>query len=437
VDGFGNAYITGRTYSSDFPTENPYQTDQGDADAFVTKLNSLGNSLVYSTYLGGGDSDESAAITVDNSGNAYITGHTESSDFPTENPYQTNQGDADAFVTKLNSLGNDLVYSTYLGGSSTDRSYAISADSSGNAYIAGWTFSSDFPTQGEYQTDQGDADAFVTKLNSSGDNLIYSTYLGGSLNDYGYAISVDSSGNAYIVGNTQSADFPTEGEYQTFQGVSDAFMTKLNSTGNGLVYSTYLGGSDQELGLGISIDGFGNAYITGRTYSSDFPTENPYQTDQDDADAFVTKLNSLGNNLIYSTYLGGSHYEKGQAISLDSSGNAYITGNTQSADFPTENPYQLDQGGVDVFVTKLSGTCDCMPGDANNTGTHNILDCTYLISYLYKGGPAPVPYEVCSGDANKTCGINILDVTYLINYLYKGGPPPCSCEEWVAACGQP
>ncbi|MFC1476226.1 SBBP repeat-containing protein [Candidatus Zixiibacteriota bacterium] len=304
VDGSGNAYITGITLSSDYPTVGEYQTFQGSSDVFVTKLNSSGNALVYSTYLGGNDHDMGYGIAVDGSGNAYVTGRTESSDFPTENPYQVDfgGGDLDAIVTKLNNAGNALIYSTYLGGSDMDAGYGIAVDGSGNAYITGETTSSDFPTENPYQVDFGGGydDAFVTKLDNSGNALVYSTYLGGSSKDRGNGISVDGAGNAYITGGTSSSDFPTEGEYQTNQGDDDGFVTKLNSTGNDLVYSTYLGGSSDEWygdGCGdIAVDGSGNAYITGTTASSDYPTVGEYQTDQGGGDAFVTKIGEGDDN---------------------------------------------------------------------------------------------------------------------------------------------
>ena len=358
IDDSGNAYIGGYTNSSDFPTEGPYQTAQGNMDAFVTKLNSEGNGLVFSTYLGGSGSDHGTGISLDNTNHAYIVGFTESSDYPTKNEYQSDQSGRDVFITKLGIEGDTLVYSTYLGGGGIDNGTAIAVDDFGNAYITGSTFSTDFPTEEAYQTYPGgsDCDAFVTKLYSSGDSLVYSSYLGGANDvDEGHAITVDTYGNAYITGRTWSSDFPVEGEYQIYQGneSSDAFVTKFNSDGSDLVYSTFLGGFDADRGIGISIDAEGNAYVTGTTNSSDFPTEAEFQTYQGDYDAFVTKFNSAGNALVFSTYLGGDDEDTGHSIAVDISGNAYITGFTSSTDFPTENEYQTDQGDRDVFVTKI------------------------------------------------------------------------------------
>jgi hypothetical protein len=305
VDGSGNAYVTGYTFSTNFPTQNPYQTDQPSMDIFITKLSPSGNSLVYSTYLGGNDYDEGIDIAVNGSGNAYITGSTSSTNFPTQNSYQTDQPGLDAFVTKLSPSGNSLVYSTYLGGNDDDQGNGIAVDGSGSAYITGKTNSTNFPTQNPYQTDQPDGDAFVTKLSPSGNSLVYSTYLGGSSADEGWDIAIDSNGNAYIAGSTSSTNFPTQDPYQTDQPDWDAFVTKLSPSGNSLVYSTYLGGNYDDRGYGVAVDGSGSAYATGYTSSTNFPTQNPYQTDQPNYDAFVTKFSPSGNSLIYNTYLGG------------------------------------------------------------------------------------------------------------------------------------
>jgi len=269
-------------------------------DAFATKLSNSGSTLSYSTYLGGGSSDVGEGIAVDDAGNAYVVGYTTSSNFPTQNPYQSDYhiGNDDAFVTKVDTMqsGNDsLIYSTYLGGSSRDNAYDVTVDSSGNAYVTGLTFSSNFPIQNSYDSSLGGSkDAFVTKIDttqSGNDSLVYSTSLGGGSGDEGYDIAVDSSGNAYVTGKTRSPDFPTLNPYQGSHGGGndDAFVTKLSSSGNTLVYSTYLGGDGYDDGCGIAVDSSGNAYVTGLTYSSNFPTLNPYQSSHGGGewDAFV------------------------------------------------------------------------------------------------------------------------------------------------------
>jgi len=369
VDSSGNAYVTGQTSSTDFPTVNPFQaTNHGGYDAFVAKLNAAGSALVYSTYLGGSNNDWDQGIAVDSSGNAYVTGQTSSTDFPTVNPFQATNKAAigtTAFVSKLNSTGSALVYSTYLGGSSQDFGIGIAVDSSGDAYVTGYTYSTDFPTANALQATCDNCsltapDAFVAKLNSVGSALVYSTYLGGSGLDEGSGITVDSSGNAYVTGYTESTDFPTANPFQAHcdncsGNNGDAFVAKLNSAGSALAYSTYLGGSSWDAGYGIVVDSSGNAYVTGQTDSTDFPTANPFQANyQANGDAFVAKLNAAGSALVYSTYLGSSLYE-GWGIAVDSSGNTYVTGQTYSTDFPTVNPIQASYGGDgDAFVAKIS-----------------------------------------------------------------------------------
>ncbi|MGD0199850.1 MAG: SBBP repeat-containing protein, partial [Bryobacteraceae bacterium] len=268
--------------------------------------------LVYSTYLGGSNYERVYGIAVDGAGSAYVTGYTQSTDFPTQSPHQATlrtapgvQVAVDVFVTKLTPAGNALVYSTYLGGSDQDEGYGIAVDAAGSAYIVGSTQSTNFPIQSAYQaTYQVGGAAFVTKLSPAGNALIYSTYLGGA---DGRGIAVDAAGSAYVTGYTQSSNFPTQSPYQaTFQGYFDAFVTKLTPVGNALVYSTYLGGSWDDGGDGIAVDGAGSAYVTGYTGSTNFPTQSPYQaTLQGSQNAFVTKLTPAGNALSYSTYLGG------------------------------------------------------------------------------------------------------------------------------------
>jgi hypothetical protein len=372
VDSVGNAYITGTTYSTDFPTMNPLQPNCGDGggtceagDAFVAELNPAGSALVYSTYLGGYYNDQAYGIAVDGSGNAYVTGDTTSSDFPTMNPLQpTFGGGIDAFVSKLNPTGSALVYSTYLGGSAGDFGQAIAVDSSGNAYVAGYTSSTNFPTMNPLQPTYGggNTDAFVAQLNSTGSVLVYSTYLGGSADDFTGGIAVDGSGNAYVAGWTSSTNFPTMNPLQPANaGRSDAFVAQLNPTGSALLYSTYLGGSGDDEAEHIAVDSSGNPYVTGATNSTNFPTMNPLQPAfGGGGDAFVTKLNAPGSALVYSTYLGGGGLDTGYGLAVDSAGNAYVTGVTSSSNFPTMNPLQPACGdgntcnAGDAFVTKIA-----------------------------------------------------------------------------------
>ena len=327
------------------------------------------------TYVGGGGTDQAFAIAVDASSNVYLTGNTTSTNFPTTvgafdstcgSDGTCDGGLSDAFVVKLNSTLSAPVYSTYLGGSGTDAGRDIVVDSSGNAYVTGFTNSSDFPTSlGAFQTTCGGGapcnnDAFVVKLDGTGARD-YGTYLGGADSDVGLGITVDSSGNAYVTGGTFSADFPTTaGAAQTtLGGGRDAFVTKLNATGTApLTYSTYLGGSGDDVGNAIVVDSAGAAYVTGSTNSIDFPTLGAFQTtigSVDGAtDAFVTKIKADGSAKVYSTYLGGSKSDEGLDITVDSSGDAYITGATSSGNFPKTGTFTFSGTTTQAFLTELN-----------------------------------------------------------------------------------
>lgn len=376
VDSASNVYVTGDTLSTDFPLAKPLQRASGGAaDVFVAKLSADGSKLLYSTYLGGSDGDVGCGIAVDLAGNVYVTGDTLSTDFPLANPLQrASAGAADVFVTKLNADGSKLLYSTYLGGSDGDKGQGIGVDIFGNAYVTGYTNSTDFPTanavQGAFAG--GNSDAFVLKLNPSGSALIYSTYLGGGNDrpDSGTAIAVDSAGCAYVTGFTNSSDFPTVKPLQPFRGPTDVFVAKLNPSGSALIYSTHLGGGADDEGMGIAVDASGNAYVTGHTESLNFPTTAgalstgcvaipvpiPIGNICSGGDAFISKVSPDGSTLVYSTYLNGRSFEVGRSIAVDSAGSAYVTGFTGSPDFPAVNPVQKAFGGgdYDAFVVKLN-----------------------------------------------------------------------------------
>jgi hypothetical protein len=380
VDSAGNLYVCGDTTSTNFPTANPIQASFGGGtagarDGFVTKINSTGTAIVYSTYLGGnangaanGD-DRCFGIAVDASGNAYVSGETHSQNFPTANAFQSNYGGglSDAFVTKLNPAGSALIFSTYLGGDVFDAAAAVALDSARNVYVTGRTTSGNYPTvnpiQASYSGGAG-ADVFVTKINAAGTALVYSTYLGGNGGggfETAFSIAIDSAGNACLTGQTSSTNFPTANAIQAIFGGGtpdgDAFATKINAAGSALVYSTYLGGTGNDIGGDIALDSSGNAYIGGSTFSANFPTANALRaTISGPSDGFVTKLNANGTALVYSTYIGGSAGDSVNELAVDSAGNVVIAGGTDSTDFPMVDPIQnmFSGGGVDIFISKLN-----------------------------------------------------------------------------------
>jgi hypothetical protein len=354
-DSSGNAYVTGQTASTNFPVAGGVapNTNAGGFDVFVTKLGSSGSSLIYSTYVGGSGNDSGNALAVNAAGDVFVAGGTSSSDFPTTAAaFQKDlAGSLNTFVVELNSGGTALTYSTYLGGTGSDVAGGIAIDATG-AYIVGSTTSTDFPTLNPFQSSlAGSSNGFVTKLNTTGSALLYSTYLGGGTGDVASAVAV-SSGAAYVTGATQNVSFPvTSGAFQKTcgscsGGLDDAFVTVFDTAGTGLIYSTFLGGAGIDEGLGIAVDAAGGAYVTGMTQSTDFPVQLAWQkTLGGTQNAFLSQLNPAGSALVYSTYFGGSQTDWGTSVALDQNLNAYLTGQTSSTNFPVVNPTQSTIGG--------------------------------------------------------------------------------------------
>jgi hypothetical protein len=370
VDSSGNAYVTGDTSSTDFPTTSGAFQTTGDifGDAFVTELNPTSSALVFSTFLGGSNTDAANAITVGTSGSIYVAGSTNSTDFPLAGAYQsTLKGTSNVFVSEIQPGGAKLTYSTYLGGAGQDVAYGI-AVSSPDVYVAGQTTSNNFPTASAYQSSYGgQGDAFITKLVFSGANITlgYSTFLGGTSADAAYGIAV-VNGSPYVTGETQSSNFPTQNAFQTkLAGGSPqaAFVAKLSSIGSTLDYSTYLGGSGTDTGYAIAVDPSGVAHVVGSTTSTNFPTLNPIQTAYNgNTDAFLTRLNPQGCGLEFSTYIGGSATDVARGVATDSSGDTYLTGYTGSNNFPTQSPFQADTGGNnDAFLAKVPAVSGGVP----------------------------------------------------------------------------
>ena len=367
TDPAGNTYLVGYTASTLFPTIAPLQPNLagGVFDAFVCKINPQGG-IVYATFLGGSGADEGYAIAADAAGNAYVTGVTFSTDFPTVAPFQASAGGKqDAFIAKLNPQGSALVYSSYLGGTQDDFAQGIAVGPSGNAYLAGTTFSANFPKLAALSaTLRGTSDAFVTSFAAAGSSLVYSTYLGGSADEAGHGVAVDTSGNAFVVGSTSSSNFPLASPLQaTFGGGAlDAFVSKLNAAGSAFIYSTYLGGVFTDDALGVASNASGLATVVGYTTSTNFPHPNAIQPSLASAgqnDAFVSQLSASGNTLAFSSYLGGSGNDSASAVGMDAANNVYVVGSTDSSDFPLLKPItgqSAYHGATDGFVSALEAS---------------------------------------------------------------------------------
>ena len=410
----GNIYVTGTTQSLDFPVtagvnQSTCAINIACGNAFITKINPATGTIQYSTYLGGHAANEGNAIAVDSLGNAYVAGDTGALDFPvTPEAFQQNRpGNTEAFVTKLSPDNSKLLYSSYLGGlfqnrgtgtklltlpemayvtgviaaittpNNTQPNFPVTPNAPGAAFNGGLPC----PLTGSCD------DGFISKINPSGTALVYSTYLGGSAVDDALAISVDSSGDAYVTGLTQSTDFPTTSQafqkscapYPSGACSGDAFITKLSADGSTFLYSTYLGGNFEDIGTGISVDSAGNAYVTGYTSSTTFPvTAGALLTTYPGTiqAAFVTKMDPSGSTLAYSTFLGGSTLdggEQGHAIATDSAGHAYITGIGTTYDFPEVNPVESsNSGNINVFVSELSSAGDSLVFSTHLGGEYGI-----------------------------------------------------------------
>lgn len=407
VDTNGFVYIAGQTLSTRFNMNAPFATTNAFqtnflgggvlGDAFVAKFDNLATNPVYITYLGGNADDVIHGLAVDAAGNAYVTGYTDSTNFPTTNAlYKTISGTLnkgvgyypfDAFVAELNTNGTKLIYSTYLGGSQADGAYGIAVDLAGNAYVAGATFSTNFPTTTNAlqkhlacpNSFYYNANAFVTEISAYGTNLIYSSYFGGTNFDEGMGITVDNSNCVYVTGFTASMNFPTTTSafQQYLNGWTNAFVAKFTPSCTNLVYSTFLGGTNNDVANGIAVDSLGNAYVTGWTTSPNFPnnvtgltnlynglTNNLYGSAPIVTNAFLTQITWNGTSAAigYSVVFGGTNagIDIGYGVALDPMGNIFVVGTTSSTNFPTFNTSGLlratNSGGNDVFVIAFTNT---------------------------------------------------------------------------------
>ena len=430
VDPSGAAYVAGTTGSNDFPTTaGSFQTAFGGlVDAFVAKLNPAGSALVYSTYLGGPDVERGGALALDSTGAVYVAGDA-AAGFPTTGgAFQTSlDGTHDGFVSKLNATGSALVYSTYLGGSGDDEPVgSVAVDSTGAAYAAGFTNSTDFPTVNPIQTNSADYDGYVSKLNPAGSALAYSTYLGGNgLDNIGAGLAVDSNDAAYVVGNTQSSDYPAVNEIEGDGPGADGVVTKINPAGTAFDYSTYLGGSGFDWMTAVKPDGDGSAWIGGYSDSSDFDTLNPIEGDSPGFDGVVANLGADGA-LRFSTLIGGDGDDLINAIALGADG-LYASGYTTSSDYDTVGPIEGDGPGTDAVITKLGfdttgpqTTIDSGPPDGSTitdrTPTFGFSadedGATFECSVVPAGQPAV--FGPCSGPgATHTPGSDLADGGYV------------------------
>ncbi len=366
VDANGNAFLIGDTNSPGFPTFNAFQGSLfGGTDVFVTKIDATGSNVLYSAYLGGVDNEFGKALALDSNGNAYVTGETQSVDFPVSiNAFQPAFGgfsvQGDAFVVRLNATGSALDYSSYLGGSGGEIGFGIAVDASGAAYVTGGTSSADFPISvNAFQSIFGtQGDVFVTKVSPSGNSVVYSTYLGGAFTENGLGIALDTDNQATITGFTNSPGYPLANAFQDeLKGLNDVFVTRLNASGTDLIFSTFLGGDDDEAGNKVVLDALGNVYLAGEVRSDNFPLKAALQKSMRGlVDGFVTKMNPNGTGLIYSTYLGGGDTDTIRGLAVDPTNHAIVAGVTSSLGFPIAAPFQAAYGGgtSDAFVARFS-----------------------------------------------------------------------------------
>jgi hypothetical protein len=407
--------------------------------------------LVFSSFLGGREWDESTGVAADRDGNSHITGFTLSQNFPVKGANARGHASPaipDAFVTKVDPDTSRIVWSTQLGGVDMDSATAITVDRSGNSYVVGRTGSPNFPVKAGLKSTLGPQrctgepchDAFITKLNPNG-GIIWSTYFGGTLNDEALGVAVDDDSNVYITGLTDSRDLPVRRAFQsTFQSLPcegdlpcpyDAFVTKLTPNGKGIVYSTYLGGDAGDIARGIDVDDDGSAYVAGSTQSSDFPRVRAFQNTmrgehcgpppgEPCRQAFLTKLGPGGRNAVYSTYLGGREHDDGYGVAVDKSERAHVTGSTQSPDFPTRNAFQprLDNHACtseipeelcdDGFVTKFKASgqeldySTYLAGRAEDQGL--VIDITEKGEALVGGRTDSTDFPVTAGAAQPEFG---------------------------------
>jgi hypothetical protein len=447
ADADGNAYVTGWTRSADFPLVNPMQgTINGSGstsyfDAFLTKLDPDG-AIVYSTFIGGGKSDQAKGIALDDAGDIYLTGSTASTDFPSGPGYALQCAQKplilscqDAFVMKLAGDLSGIVYSTFLGGPdpATEGACDIAIDSDGSAVVVGMTGAQDFPvTQNAVQTQlAGDFDMFITRLTPEGTALTFSTYLGGTLKemDECSGIGIDDAGNVYVAASTQSDDVPTMNPLQpaTGGGITDAYIAKISATGE-LVYATYLGGDHGEYPRDVIASPSGQTWVTGFTTSSNFPTVDPTQASCKDyvgcSEAFVSHLAPDGSALVYSTFAGGNFTDEGHGLAFGPGGRLLVAGNTGSDNFLNATFLGGGTGGglSEGFVFEIM---TALAGDADGNGTVTATDALFAL----KAATGTATCALCICDVNDSGSITATDALIILKLavgaMVTVSTPPC------------
>lgn len=367
VDKLSAVYVAGTTSSPYFPTDSSMLgTRAGNGrDCFVAKLNSSGTGLEYSIFFGGQGKDEATAIAVDEKGFIYVTGFTDSTDFPSTGFLQKDlAGGVDAFVAKISPQGDDIVFVSLLGGSSDDRAEGIAVSQKGEVFLAGNTRSKDFPVFKPFQDQlEGAVDAFLVKLHPNGSNFVYATFFGGDKVDKAKAVDVNSKGQAVLVGWTRSNDFPLRKPIQKVKaGKGDAFVLRISEKGDTLLSSTYFGGSGMDTACTVKLDPKSNIYVGGTTRSENLPVKDAlFPNYSGKKDAFMVKMNRKGNKIVYATFLGGFSNDEAAGLVVNDKQEVTITGYSQSSDFPIANPTHTSFSGMsDIFVTRLSARGDAL-----------------------------------------------------------------------------
>ena len=462
VDDFGGVYIVGETESFDFPTvRSAFDTGSGERDLFITKLRSGGQEIVYSTYFGGSGDEEAGGIAVDAAGRAYVAGTTTSADLAVTAALQPEfGGETDCFLVALERDGKALMYSTYLGGSGADGVGGLTVDHYGNAHLAGYSTSTDYPLHNPLQDARhGPQDAVLTKLSRDGSLLVFSTYLGGSAEEAAVDIAVDEQGDIYVVGNTGSIDFPIKHALRTgAAGGQDAWLVKLDRSGGKLRFGTYLGGSGDDFAASIDLDQAGHAYLTGSTASQDFPTHLALQPTNagpwyQPLDLFLCKLTAAGDAFIFSTYLGGSDYDFLGDIAVDWQGNVFLAAATFSLDFPQVKPLRSRSRHQDLILAKLSPRGDTLLFSTYLGGVGNDWATSVAVNpdgEIYLTGDTRSPdfplvrplqrfnasgdfdavvvriedIDYVCGDADGNGVVSISDAVFLSNYIFAAGREP-------------